>query len=304
VWKTNGRYLRELLVRAETLLGDASQPVPVRTASMTLLLHEQGPAAAAALLKLFKTGERPEIEQAAARALTSIPGEGTVRELLAPERWREFSPNTRAAVLGSVLAQPRHIATLLDQLESGTVLPSAINRAQRDRLLKHRDEPVRVRAGKLFATVGGDRMKIYEERKAALQLPARALSGREVFKTHCASCHRLEREGFAVGPDLFGIRNQAKESLLLHVVVPNYEINADFVGYEVQTRDERTLTGLVASETANSITVRQPNGIEETLRRTEIVALRASTVSLMPDELEQAMTQQDLADLLAFLKGE
>ena len=147
-------------------------------------------------------------------------------------------------------------------------------------------------------------MKAYDEHKSILAMPADSARGRGVFKTHCAGCHRLEQEGFSVGPDIFGMRNQAKEAILLHVLVPNHEVNTGFTAYEIETRDGRTLTGLIASETAASITLRQSQGIEETLRRADIVLLRASSLSFMPDEFEKAMSRQDLADLLAFLKGE
>jgi putative heme-binding domain-containing protein len=129
-------------------------------------------------------------------------------------------------------------------------------------------------------------------------------NGRALFKTHCATCHRLDREGVAVGPDLLGIRNQPKEAILLHVLVPNYEIMPGFTGYQIEITDGRELSGLILSETAGSITLRQAQGLEETIPRTSIKSLTASQLSLMPDGVEQNMTRQELADLIAYLKGE
>lgn len=121
---------------------------------------------------------------------------------------------------------------------------------------------------------------------------------------HCANCHRLDRDGFAVGPDLFGIRNQAKEAILLHVLIPEYEITPGYSAYLLETKDGRTLTGLVGSDTPTSVTLRQALGKQETVLRGDIERLVASRLSLMPQELEKAMTRQDLADLIAYLKGE
>jgi putative heme-binding domain-containing protein len=303
-WKSDGRHLRELITRAENLLMDAQEPVVVRTAAITLLVSEEEAEAAPMLLRLLKPGELLEVQQAAIRALASIPGNQALGNVLSADRWREFSPDVRGAVLGSLLAQPRHIELLLGKLESGAIPAIEISRSQRDRLLKQKDEGLRLRAEKLFAKAGGDRMKVFAENKAILQLTSESQRGREIFKTHCASCHRLEREGFSVGPDIFGMRNQPKEAILLHLLVPNHEINPGFVAYEIETHDGRSLTGLIASETATSLTLRQPQGIEETLRRADIASLKATALSLMPDELEKAMSRQDLADLLAFLKGE
>jgi len=50
--------------------------------------------------------------------------------------------------------------------------------------------------------------------------------------------------------------------------------------------------------------LRQAQGLEETLPRINIRSLTASQLSLMPEGIEQSMTRQDLADLIAYLKGE
>src|SRR5262249_39793302 len=111
-------------------------------------------------------------------------------------------------------------------------------------------------------------------------------------------------EGHAVGPDLFGIRNQPKESILLHILVPDHEITSGFAAYTVATRDGRVLTGLIASETPASIILRQPLGKEGTISRSEIDQISAGQQSLMPQGLEKSISRQEFADLLAYLKGE
>jgi putative heme-binding domain-containing protein len=129
-------------------------------------------------------------------------------------------------------------------------------------------------------------------------------NGRSVFKTHCSNCHRLDREGIAVGPDIFGVRNQSKETLLLHIIVPEYEVPSGFAGYVLETKDGRTLSGLIVAETATSLTLREALGQEETILRSQIASLNAMTLSLMPQEMEKNMSRQELADLLSYLKGE
>jgi putative heme-binding domain-containing protein len=176
--------------------------------------------------------------------------------------------------------------------------------AQRNQLLKHRDESIRQRAGKIFQTAGADRMKVYEQAKSVLALPANPARGRALFATHCAACHRLDRVGAAVGPDLLGARNQPKEVILLHVLVPNAEILPVFAAYQVETTDGRELNGLIFAETDLSITLRQAQGVEETIPRAHIRSLTASSLSLMPDGFEQSLKPQELADLLGYLKGE
>ncbi len=132
--------------------------------------------------------------------------------------------------------------------------------------------------------------------------------GREIFRRVCATCHRLDREGVAVSPDLLDMRNQPKENILFHIVAPDAEIAPAFAAYTCETKNGRSFAGILMSETPASITVRQPGGAEETVLRAtrskpahRALACRAR---LMPTGLDAAMSAQDLADLLVYLKGD
>src|SRR5207245_10824 len=176
---------------------------------------------------------------------------------------------------------------------------------RRNRLMKHKDDAIRTRANALFKDLqSGDRMKAYEASKSVLALKPDPKNGHAVFQRNCLSCHVVAGEGKTVGPDLTGIRNQPAEVLLLHIVVPEYEIMPIYTCYNVETRAGQALTGLLAAETPASITLRMAQGIEEKIPRSEIASMTTSRLSLMPQELEKAMSKQDLADLIAFLKGE
>ena len=107
-----------------------------------------------------------------------------------------------------------------------------------------------------------------------------------------------------MGPDLSGIRNQPADAVLLHVLVPDYEIAAGYQSYVVETRDGRTLVGRLESEAPNSVTLRDAASQAHVILRLDVVSMSASTRSLMPAELERAMSEQDLADLIGYLKAD
>lgn len=282
-----------------------SESLATRKAAIGFLVNADPPDACAALLPILVATEPAELQVAAVRSLFGLPGETAARALLAPARWNELPPSTRVVVLASLLAQPRHVRELLAAIEARQLPENILSRSQREALRKHSDAEIRARAQQLFAAVEtGDRMAAYQKARAALDLTGHAANGRKVFSTHCASCHRLDREGHNVGPDLFGNRNQSKESILLHIVNPNYEVVPGFNACTIECRDGRELTGLIIGETPTSVTLRQAQGIEETLPRSGIRRLTVGQLSLMPEGLEAAMSLQDLADLLACLKGE
>src|SRR5205814_10474367 len=89
---------------------------------------------------------------------------------------------------------------------------------------------------------------------------------------------------------------------LLAILDPNAAIEPRFINYQVETRDGRSLSGVVKAETATSLTLAQAGGLEEKILRDDIAEIKASNLSLMPEGLEQNMTARDLADLIAFLK--
>ena len=64
----------------------------------------------------------------------------------------------------------------------------------------------------------------------------------------------------------------------------------------------RTYNGLLVSDTDNAVVLRQPEGKETTIARTDIQELQATNKSLMPEGIEKDVTVQQMADLLAFLK--
>ncbi|MBI5775219.1 MAG: hypothetical protein HZA89_15965, partial [Verrucomicrobia bacterium] len=65
---------------------------------------------------------------------------------------------------------------------------------------------------------------------------------------------------------------------------------------------EREVSGIIAAETPNSLTLRAAGGVEEVVLRSELKALNASGLSLMPEGLEGVLKPQDVADLIAYIK--
>ncbi|HXJ57678.1 MAG TPA: PVC-type heme-binding CxxCH protein [Verrucomicrobiae bacterium] len=296
--------LREWFGVARRELADGSRQVVLRQRAGQLLAVE-GEAANATLLSCLHPGEAGELVASVARVLSQPANRAGVRELLSSSRWSAYTPSMRGAVLAAVLSRPEHYGALLDAIEGGQLPASALAAGQRDQLKRAKDEAVKQRAQNLLTLPGsGDRRKAFEAAKGCLELKPVPSNGRRIFGNLCAPCHRLDQGGVAVGPDLFDIRNQPKETILLHIIIPEQEIAPNFANYICETKDGRVITGLISSETAGAVSLRQAQGVEETVLRTNMLSLKASPLSLMPQELEKGLTLQELADLLAYVKGE
>jgi putative heme-binding domain-containing protein len=295
------------IVESVELLANRNTDLPRQLRAIRVLaLDELESGSSIRLLALAEDSTLPEeIRAAAIRALAQDDNPNIASSLIGNGEWARQTPAIRETLLTSLCSHSAHHAGLLAAIESGALPASALNPQRREIFLKHKDPAIRERAEKLFsAAESGDRQKAFEDAKAALALAVNATHGSAVFKAHCATCHRLEREGVGVGPDLLDIRNQPKESILFHIVVPDAEIAPAFAAYLAETKDGRAFSGILSSETPNAVALRMPGGTEETLLRANLAKLEALPNSLMPSGLDAAMSRQDLADLIGFLKGE
>jgi putative heme-binding domain-containing protein len=127
--------------------------------------------------------------------------------------------------------------------------------------------------------------------------------GKKAFEDHCARCHTPRGESARIGPDLSGINMKSKQELLESILNPSAAVESRYVNYLVTTKDGRMYDGLLGNETPGAVTLR--GGAEEdvTILRKNIAEIRASTISLMPEDLEKSMSKQTVADVIAYLRG-
>jgi putative membrane-bound dehydrogenase-like protein len=215
--------------------------------------------------------------------------------------WPEASPVLRTHIISVLFGRPAWHPQLLDALEDGTIPPGQIEAPIRFRLLHLADAATRARAEKLFTAANPDRQKVIADYESALALPGDQSRGKEVFAKICASCHALNGVGVAVGPDLTTLGNKSARYLLGEILDPNRNLDSRYVEYHATLKDGRLITGILAAETATGITLRGPEGKDETILRTDLERLLGTAKSLMPEGLEKDLSPQAVADLLAYL---
>src|SRR5262249_30255774 len=161
-----------------------------------------------------------------------------------------------------------------------------------------RERAVRVLAGQ----AAPERQKVVAAYRAVLDLKADAVRGKAVFKKNCALCHRLENEGVEVGPDLLSaLRNKSREQTLNDLLDPSREVDPRYLNYQIITKKGQTFSGLIAADTASSVTLRRGEKAEDTILREQIEDIQATGKSVMPEGLEVQLSKQDVADLIAYL---
>ena len=123
-------------------------------------------------------------------------------------------------------------------------------------------------------------------------------------KAACFSCHAIGYRGGNVGPDLTKIGSvRSDRDLLEAIVFPSASLVRSFEPIAVATNDGKVYNGLIRGETADEVRLATGVNQEARIARREIEEIRPSTISIMPAGLNQQLTHQELADLVAFLKA-
>jgi putative membrane-bound dehydrogenase-like protein len=310
MWDTPPPALKDGLEMARTFFAAArvraSNPrrTPAeRVAALRILADGPFTKAEAAAAELLTPQTPPEVQLAAARMIALHENSGVAGLLLAS--WAGYSPAVRREVLEGLFARPDRLTTLLDAIAAKKVLGVQIEPQRLEQLRRHPNAAIRKRSETvLTGQAAPERRQVIEGYRAALDLKAEPSGGKAVFKRVCATCHRLENEGHEVGPDLLSaLRNKSPEQLLIDILDPSREVDPRYLNYTVITKRGQLLSGLIAAETASSLTLRRGERAEDTILRSQIDEIQATAKSVMPDGLEQQLTKQDLADVIAYLRA-
>lgn len=286
--------------QAQATVSDRSLSAPARIAAANLLLtapwEHKAPLAA-----LLDPREPLELQLAVVDAFKGADQEEVAAILV--ESIEAASPRVQEAILDAMFVNVDRLDFVLDSIATETITAAIIPPIRRLQLLESSSDVTSDRARGLFeASRTHERAGIIEEYRSALALQRNVERGRLIFEERCAVCHVLHGAGFDVGPGLSAVRSRPDEVLLSDILDPSGVITAGFGAYLVTTKDANLYTGVLADESATSITLRNANGQEDVILRNQIVEMRTSPVSLMPDGLEDDLVPQDIADLLGYIR--
>ncbi len=288
----------------------------VATVSKTTLNNTLPPAARADAIRSLSLGKLTDVRGSLVKLLDlKQPGEvqlaalGVLDRFNDPElpavllkEWMTLSPRLRAAAGDALLARPDRVTALLDAIEKKTFAPQHLDATQIKRLMTHKDAAIQKRASTLLAAFKpARRTEVVAKYRKALELTGDPVKGKAIFTKTCAACHKLEGVGHELGPNLSAMKNRGMDAILTNVLDPNAEVNPQFLNYNANLDDGRQVTGMIQSESANSVTFIRGEGLSDTVARANIESLKSTGLSLMPEGLEKDITVEAMADLIAYL---
>lgn len=312
-------WITNLVQQAAIQAIDGKLTDAARQRATRLLPLESFEIAQGVVLKLLSFGTALELQQAALEALGSYR-EPAVADLLI-DAWPKMTPALRDKATTILLSRTDRIAKLLDAIEAKKIAPAQLSVAAKATLGRQKTPALAERIAKLIGDgSSSNRKEVIEKYLVAMGIKERgtpspgvggqsppflgdAARGSKIYEMACMVCHKFADKGNDVGPHLGTIKAWTPEQLVTNILDPNREVSPNFALYLVETNDGRTLSGLIASETAGNLTLKRADGGTDTVLRSEIKSLTSPGISLMPEGLEAALTPQQMADLIAFLKA-
>jgi putative heme-binding domain-containing protein len=279
--------------------------VEFRVGMIQLIAEEAEPTTAGPLLALVAPSEPEAVQLAALGGLQAFPS-ADLEGLL--DCYTAMNPRLRARTRELFLSRKAWALTFLSQIDVGRFATAEVSleELRQVALLQDRqlDNLVRKHWGNISR--GTPEEKLADVRRFNNDLRAAngdPVQGRELFKKTCGVCHRLYAEGGQIGPDLTTANRQDRDYLLVNIVDPSAVIRKEFLNYNLETTDGRVLSGLIAEQSADRITLLGANNERTVISRDQIKSLRESSVSLMPEGLLTSLKPQELRDLFAFLQS-
>ncbi len=280
---------------------DSSLATDDRVIAINLLSMESPESVADVVNQLLEISQPPEIKLSAINLAGQFEAEDVGQSLLAS--LNSLNPDLRVTALNAVLARQSWTFNLLRQIESGELSPVLVGASARQRLLRHPDPTIEVVAKQLFGgNVNPNRLELVARYMKQIEdVDGNVDRGRELFRKSCVSCHRLEERGNEIGPNLAAFANRGTAAMVTNILDPNREVDPRYLSYQVQLNDGRTLMGVLANETTTTVGLQNNEGKIETILRSEIEVMQSTTLSLMPENFENEIGPERMADLIAYL---
>lgn len=293
--------MRELVTEALAAAGDGNRKLPVRLVAVQQLRLGKLADVQETLVALLEPAQPADLQSAAMATLASFDSPEVAALLL--ERFAVLSPRLKGQATDALLSRPAWAIKLLEAVEKGDVAAGDVDPARLKLLSDHRDPAVRTKVAALLKTFQvSKRGDVVEAYRPVLEQRGDAARGKEIFAKTCAACHRVQGVGYETGPNIAAMKNRGPEAILLNILDPNREVNPQYLSYAALLEDGRTITGLIASETATSLTFKRADNATDTVLRIDIQQLKSTGQSLMPEGLEKQVDKQAMADLLEYFK--
>lgn len=230
------------------------------------------------------------------------------------DQWTKIPREQQFTAIEPLSAQANTMLKLVEAVKSGMVNKELINTNQ---LRKWQSSGNAQLTSAIESVWGRIRESDNEERQKLVQKRLKLLRGKNsqgaqsqgsvargqlVYNRVCAQCHQLHGAGLEVGPNITNNGRGNLDQLISNMLDPSLVIGNAFQARTVLTVDGEVVAGLVVADDERFLRIKVQGGkVIEFDKSKDIEQVKVSDKSLMPDGLEEQMTEQEFIDLCALL---
>lgn len=296
----------EAIEAALKIIADPQAKRDQRLQFIEILGETKQPASIPVLLGVATDDADTSLRKAALTALLPYTEARIATEIVA--RYRDFPEAVRPAAQTLLASRAASSLELVQAVDAGRIAPAAVPLEVVRQMQRHALPALAALLRQHWPQTGRPTTADMERQIQRLAGVVRAgpgdpYAGKKLFTAACASCHRLYQQGGHIGPDLTLYHRADLDTLLLHIVNPSAEIREGYENFQVETKDDRSLTGFLVTRDPKLVVLRGLDGQNITLDPANILELKAAGLSLMPEGLLDALSEQQVRDLFAYLRG-
>lgn len=222
------------------------------------------------------------------------------------EMTRPLAARYQIEIAQAILSHDGGAPFLLQLCESGMLSPRILtSSAIHPRIVASHQKGVHERLKSLLETLPAETaqrdkriqslVKIFSQKQTA---PA---SGRKVFEARCAACHQIQGVGKLIGPQLDGIGSRGSERLFEDILDPNRNVDQAFRSRTYALANGQIYSGVFRRQEGQLIVIADNKGEEHSFLEQEIEDQAIASMSIMPDNWDEIIPEQDLLALMSFL---
>jgi putative membrane-bound dehydrogenase-like protein len=293
---------KNALASLRKTLVDKQAPLAARRAALDSLMSTKDAELPSTLQGLLQDGN---LRSASLRALGAFNDPKTPDAILGV--YNTLDPAQKRDALSTLSSRAAYAKPLLAAISANRIPKQDMTAEVVRQLRSVKDTNVQQQVAKIYGTareVSADKKAEIDKYRriygAGGSQPGNASPGRVVFNKVCAQCHTLFDVGGKVGPDITGANRGDVNYLLENILDPNAVIPNEYRATEIETKDGRSLTGIIKRQDDQSIVLQTANELV-TLPRNEIESQRLSQLSMMPEGLLATLKDQEVRDLIYYL---
>ncbi|WP_038172155.1 PVC-type heme-binding CxxCH protein [Verrucomicrobium sp. BvORR106] len=304
-WRADGplhEVIQPLVQDLLKQLASAEVPLPLRMDMATALCGARAadPAILPAMGSVLATNHPEALKRHVLTQLGSL-NDAAAGQLMVLS-FNHLAASLQPSTVDLLLTRSDWTMAFLDAVEKKEISINLLGPATLFKLRTHPAKEVAARANQMLEqlrAVSKDKDAAIARLVPEVLQRGDATKGQAIFAATCAMCHKFNDLGHEIGPVLTGIGLHGPADLMVHILDPNRQVDANYEVWSFELNDGKFHSGIIANENATEVLVKMP-GADVKVAKADIKTRTNTHRSLMPEGYE-ALGGEILRDLLAYI---